>query len=133
MKIGFCNGCWDILHEGHLHFLQQCRARCDYLVVAVNSDKSIRRLKGADRPIYPLEHRLAELQSRAGAYADALVPFEGFEEPLIVSIHPAVVFRGHDQSVHAYPISCEVIRATHLPGHSTSLQIAASRGKRARQ
>lgn len=141
MIIGFANGCFDILHEGHLFFLQACRSECDYLIVAVNDDKSVRRFKGPDRPIYPLEHRMAELQSRAGAYADAIVPFDGFEQSLIVSIKPAIVFRGYDQSADptsgttqvAQGVGCQVKKVDHLPGYSTSLQIAAARGKRTTQ
>lgn len=48
--IGITNGCFDLLHEGHVHLLREAKKRCHYLVVAINSDESVRALKGADRP-----------------------------------------------------------------------------------
>src|ERR1700730_16777005 len=50
LKIGFTNGCFDLLHPGHISMLRQARAACDKLVVGINSDESVRRLKGKDRP-----------------------------------------------------------------------------------
>jgi rfaE bifunctional protein nucleotidyltransferase chain/domain len=57
-KVVFTNGCFDILHPGHIAYLEEARRQGDCLVVALNSDTSIRRLKGKDRPINPLEDRL---------------------------------------------------------------------------
>lgn len=92
MKIGFANGCFDLFHEGHRHFLQACRSQCDYLVVAVNSDAYCRRVKGSDRPYEPLAKRMIHVRS----IAEAVMPFEGREENLIMEIRPDVVFKGED-------------------------------------
>jgi D-beta-D-heptose 7-phosphate kinase/D-beta-D-heptose 1-phosphate adenosyltransferase len=60
-KVVLTNGCFDILHPGHVHYLQQAKELGDRLVVLVNSDDSVRRLKGAGRPVNPLAHRMAML------------------------------------------------------------------------
>ena len=52
-RVGFTNGCFDLLHPGHVHLLEQARGACDRLVVGLNSDASVRRLKGASRPVQP--------------------------------------------------------------------------------
>jgi cytidyltransferase-like protein len=65
LRIGFTNGCFDLLHPGHLHMLEQARAGCDRLVVGLNSDTSLRRVKGADRPVQPEPARAAVLASLA--------------------------------------------------------------------
>ncbi|NQY81554.1 MAG: bifunctional heptose 7-phosphate kinase/heptose 1-phosphate adenyltransferase, partial [Alphaproteobacteria bacterium] len=62
-KIGFINGCFDLLHPGHVALLQFCTQHCDRLIVAVNSDASVRRLKGCSRPINDAETRCAMLQA----------------------------------------------------------------------
>ena len=49
-KVGFTNGCFDLLHPGHVHLLEQCRAMCDRLIVGINADASVKRLKGPSRP-----------------------------------------------------------------------------------
>ena len=58
-RIGFTNGCFDLLHPGHVHLLEQARAACDRLVVGLNSDASVRRLKGVTRPVQPEAARAA--------------------------------------------------------------------------
>jgi D-beta-D-heptose 7-phosphate kinase/D-beta-D-heptose 1-phosphate adenosyltransferase len=72
-RVVFTNGCFDLVHAGHVHLLQESRKYGDYLVVGINSDDSVRRLKGASRPIMPLPDRLAVLA--AFAVVDALVVF----------------------------------------------------------
>lgn len=92
MIVGFANGCFDLFHDGHRHFLIQCRTRCDYLVVAVNHDEYCRRIKGADRPHDPLATRMLHVR----AIAEAVIPFGGREERLIMEIRPDIVFKGGD-------------------------------------
>ncbi len=58
-SIVFTNGCFDILHAGHVGYLAQARAQCDRLVLAINSDESVSRLNGPGRPINPVERRMA--------------------------------------------------------------------------
>lgn len=61
MKTGFINGCFDRLHEGHIHFIKEARKRCDRLIVGLNSDSSVLRLKGKGRPIQGKAKRLHAL------------------------------------------------------------------------
>ena len=63
LRIGFTNGCFDLLHPGHLSLLRQARERCDRLIVAINSDHSVSRLKGPQRPIQPEVTRALVLTS----------------------------------------------------------------------
>lgn len=94
-KIGFTNGCFDILHSGHVSLLKTARSHCDRLVVALNSDHSIQRLKGPDRPINPLPER-AKLIG-ALRYVDAIIAFEE-DTPLTLIHHllPDVLIKGAD-------------------------------------
>jgi D-beta-D-heptose 7-phosphate kinase/D-beta-D-heptose 1-phosphate adenosyltransferase len=94
MLIGFTNGCFDLFHEGHQHFLTQCRQHCQYLIVAVNTDEYCKRVKGEGRPY----DRLAGRMSHVRTLAEAVIPFEGREEALIMEIRPDVVFKGYDHS-----------------------------------
>ncbi|MBL8900646.1 MAG: D-glycero-beta-D-manno-heptose-7-phosphate kinase [Planctomycetes bacterium] len=93
--IAFTNGCFDILHPGHVDYLRDARAQGDVLIVGVNSDASIQRLKGPLRPICPLEDRLRVLA--ALEMVDFVVPFEE-DTPLglIQSITPDVLVKGQD-------------------------------------
>jgi len=97
-KIVFTNGCFDIIHAGHVHYLNECKKLGDILVVGINSDGSIKRLKGDKRPILPLEMRayvLANLKP-----VDFVVPFEE-DTPynLIRAIKPDVLVKGGDWEV----------------------------------
>ena len=93
--IGFTNGCFDVLHAGHVSYLRSAAATADLLVVGVNDDDSIRRLKGPTRPVNPLEDRLlvlSELESVAW-----VVPFaEDTPRSLIEAIRPSVLVKGAD-------------------------------------
>jgi rfaE bifunctional protein nucleotidyltransferase chain/domain len=92
--IVFTNGCFDLLHAGHVHFLQGCRAKGDFLVVGLNTDESVRSLaKGDNRPVLPLEERAAVL---AGLEAvDLVVPFaESTPLALIDRLRPDVLCKG---------------------------------------
>lgn len=89
------NGCFDILHAGHVAYLEQARALGDRLVVAVNDDASVRRLKGTARPINPLASRMAVLA--ALRYVDWVVSFsEDTPERLIREVCPEVLVKGGD-------------------------------------
>ncbi len=94
----FTNGCFDILHAGHVELLESCRRLGDCLMVGLNSDASVRRLKGERRPIIPLEDRarvLAALRS-----VDAVVAFEqDTPAELIRLLEPDVLAKGGDWSV----------------------------------
>jgi len=89
------NGCFDILHAGHVDYLQRARALGDRLIVAVNDDASVRGLKGASRPINPLAARMVVLSALAAV--DWVVPFgEDTPERLICRIVPDVLVKGGD-------------------------------------
>lgn len=97
-RIVMTNGCFDILHKGHVDYLQQARALGDVLVVAVNSDDSVRRLKGPTRPIVPLENRMAVLA--ALGCVDIVVPFdEDTPQRLIARVLPDILVKGGDYKV----------------------------------
>lgn len=92
------NGCFDMLHAGHVGFLQQARNLGDRLIVAVNDDDSVRRLKGSERPINPLAHRLTVLA--ALSCVDWVVPFsEDTPERLICALGPDILTKGGDYRV----------------------------------
>ncbi|MBW7952911.1 MAG: D-glycero-beta-D-manno-heptose 1-phosphate adenylyltransferase, partial [Chitinophagaceae bacterium] len=106
--IAFTNGCFDILHEGHIFSLSQAAKEADYLVVAVNSDASIKKLKGEERPINNEKSRSLLLASLI--IVDAVVIFEE-DTPLnlIQSILPDVLVKGGDYTVEQIVGSKEVI------------------------
>lgn len=94
-RLVMTNGCFDILHDGHVAYLQQARRLGDRLIVAVNDDASVRRLKGAGRPINQLAQRLAVLAGLASV--DWVCPFsEDTPEALIRAVLPDVLVKGGD-------------------------------------
>lgn len=94
-RIVMTNGCFDILHPGHVTYLEQARALGDRLIVAVNSDDSVRRLKGPARPINPLPNRMAVLAGLRSV--DWVAPFdEDTPERLICRIKPDILVKGGD-------------------------------------
>ncbi len=94
-KVGFTNGCFDLIHPGHLSLLRQARANCDHLVVGLNSDASVQRLKGPTRPVQD-EAARAEVLA-ALSYVDAVTLFEE-DTPLqlIEALLPDVIIKGAD-------------------------------------
>lgn len=121
-KLVFTNGCFDILHEGHLKLLEFAKGKGDRLVVAVNSDESVRRLKGIHRPVKPLDQRMAVLAGLK--MVDFVVSFDE-DTPLeiIKKIRPDVLVKGADYQLEAIvgnDIVPEVYRAPLLDGISTT-------------
>lgn len=95
IKLAVTNGCFDLLHQGHIDYLKRARLYGDILVVAVNSDESVKRLKGESRPIIPLSARIAMLN--ALWFVDYVVPFdEDTPEELYSRIRPDVLVKGGD-------------------------------------
>ena len=98
-KVGFTNGCFDIVHSGHLASLNAAKSFCDKLVLAINADKSVKRLKGEERPINGEMDRallLAELRS-----VDMVVIFrEDTPETLLEKLRPDVLMKGEDYQKH---------------------------------
>ena len=133
-RIGFTNGCFDLLHPGHVHLIEQARAACDRLVVGLNSDASVRRLKGANRPVQQEAARAAVLASLADV--DLVTIFEeDTPETLITALRPDVLVKGADYTIDQV-VGADLVRswggrvllAELLPGNSTSATIARLRG-----
>jgi rfaE bifunctional protein nucleotidyltransferase chain/domain len=134
-KIVFTNGCFDLLHRGHLYILMEAKKLGDLLIVAVNSDSSVREIKGASRPIVPLEER-AELLA-ALEMVDYVTSFQETDPyRLIAALRPDVLVKGGDwrkdeviggDLVEATGGSVEVI--PYLQGFSTTKIVERIRGK----
>lgn len=134
LRVGFTNGCFDILHAGHVSLLRAARRRCDRLVVALNTDASVARLKGPTRPITPLADRAAVVSALAAV--DAVVAF-GEDTPLelIHLLVPDVLVKGADYSIDQV-VGADVVQAAGgevalidlLPGRSTTGIVARSQG-----
>jgi D-beta-D-heptose 7-phosphate kinase/D-beta-D-heptose 1-phosphate adenosyltransferase len=130
LKVGFTNGCFDILHRGHVAYLAQARRWCDRLVVGVNSDSSVRRLKGEGRPVNDLDARAVVLAGLAGV--DLVVPFdEDTPLKLIEAAQPHVLIKGSDYT-EAQVVGADLVKswggevrlADFVDGWSTTTTIA---------
>jgi D-beta-D-heptose 7-phosphate kinase/D-beta-D-heptose 1-phosphate adenosyltransferase len=129
-RVVMTNGCFDILHPGHVSYLQQASAQGDLLVVAVNDDDSVRRLKGPSRPVNPTADRMAILA--ALACVEFVVPFsEDTPARLIEAVAPDVLVKGGDYKVeeiagHESVLARggRVITLDFVEGHSTSGMLA---------
>jgi D-beta-D-heptose 7-phosphate kinase/D-beta-D-heptose 1-phosphate adenosyltransferase len=94
-RVVFTNGCFDILHAGHVSYLEQAREQGDRLIVAINSDESVTKLKGVGRPINPVDRRLTVLAGLASV--DWVTAFEGdTPEALLAFIQPDILVKGGD-------------------------------------
>src|SRR5580658_1988245 len=87
-QIVLADGCFDLLHVGHVRYLRAAKALGDILVLALNSDESVKKEKGPGRPLLPLEDRLGVLA--AFEMVDFLTSFEGDLEPLLSSLKPNI-------------------------------------------
>ena len=128
-RVVMTNGCFDLLHPGHVAYLSQAAALADVLIVAVNDDASVARLKGADRPVNSIESRMTVLAGlRAVSY---VVPFsEDTPARLIEAISPDVLVKGGDYAVadiagheHVLKSGGEVIILEFVEGFSTTATI----------
>ena len=125
-KLVFTNGCFDILHRGHCEYLFQARQLGDFLVIGINTDSSVQRLKGHSRPINSLEHRAYTLASLY--FVDAIIPFaESTPLVLIKLLRPEFLVKGADYQLSEIVGAEEmkkwggnVIRLPLVPGISTS-------------
>ena len=125
-KVVFTNGCFDLLHGGHVRLFHEAKKRGDVLVVALNSDASVRRLKGPSRPLFPLRERLEILA--AVADIDYLTSFgEPTPQKIIAALLPDVLVKGGDWGPNEIVGRAEVeaaggrvARVRYYEGHSTS-------------
>ncbi len=101
-KIIFTNGCFDLLHVGHVRYLEGAKSLGDILVLALNSDESIKRLKGKERPLLPLEDRLGILS--AFKSVDFVTAFdEDTVSPLLLKLKPHIHAKGTDYTPDSVP------------------------------
>lgn len=108
-RVVFTNGCFDILHRGHVEYLAAARAHGDVLIVALNSDDSVRRLKGPGRPINPVEDRAAVLDALRAV--DFVIVFdEDTPYRLIEAVEPDVLVKGGDYTVETV-VGADLVQA----------------------
>jgi D-beta-D-heptose 7-phosphate kinase / D-beta-D-heptose 1-phosphate adenosyltransferase len=125
-RIVFTNGCFDLLHAGHVDYLEKARKLGDVLVVGLNSDRSVRRLKGAGRPMTRQSDRVKVL--KALSCVDYVIPFnEATPIDLIRAIQPHYLVKGSDWQRHKISGANEILswggkvkRIKLLPGRSTT-------------
>ena len=130
----FTNGCFDVLHSGHIHLFRQAKKRGNILIVAVNDDLSVRKLKGPARPIFPLEERLEVLD--AVENIDYLISFsQSTPRELIQALLPDVLVKGGDWKPdevvgkeEVEGAGGEVIIIPYLPGRSSSEILSKIKG-----
>jgi len=117
-KIGFTNGCFDILHIGHIRYLSAAKTECDVLVVGLNSDASVQSIKGAGRPVNTEWDRLEVLA--ALECVDFLTLFaEDTPQVLIEELTPDIVFKGGDWKEE------DVVGADHVKKNGGEVRIIA--------
>jgi D-beta-D-heptose 7-phosphate kinase / D-beta-D-heptose 1-phosphate adenosyltransferase len=134
-RIVFTNGCFDVLHRGHVECLQQAASLGDVLVVGVNSDDSARRLKGPDRPVLPAEDRAAVVAA-IGCVEYVTIFDEDTPVELLEEIRPDVYVKGGDYEVGALPerqvverYGGRAVTVGYLAGRSTTDIVARIRGQ----
>ena len=122
----FANGCFDLLHPGHIYLLAKAATTADRLVIGLNGDASVRRLKGTERPHQPAEVRSAVLA--ALPFVDAVAVFdEDTPYDLIATLQPDIIIKGGDYQADAV-VGADIVTARGgkvviiptLDGHSTS-------------
>lgn len=139
LRVGFTNGCFDILHYGHVTYLNDARKKCDRLIVALNSDSSVRILKGTERPVHDENSRAAVLVALGAV--DMVVHFgaeksgdDNTARALLETLQPDIYFKGGDYTVDQIPEAPTVMRyggvVDVMPvyeGHSTTNSIKKMR------
>jgi rfaE bifunctional protein nucleotidyltransferase chain/domain len=125
-RVVFTNGCFDLLHPGHIHSLEAARGLGDLLVVGINSDESVRALKGAGRPVIPQEER-AEILANLEC-VDGVVIFEELTpQKVVAALLPDILVKGNDwpgnQIVGREEVEAaggKVVLIDVVPGYSTT-------------
>lgn len=132
-KIGFTNGCFDILHVGHIRYLKKARTECDILILGLNSDRSVREIKGSERPINN-ENARAEVLAELSCVDLITVFDESTPIELIKAVMPDVLFKGGDWKEDEIAGSREVkdnggkvMLINYEQGHSTTGMISRMR------
>ena len=136
LTVGVANGCFDLLHPGHVSLIRQAALSCDRLIVALNSDDSVRRLKGPGRPLQDENARAAVVGAIKGVSAVVVFP-EDTPLELIRALQPDVLIKGSDYTEDRV-VGADLVKARGgrvvlvdlAPGHSTTNLVSAARGKR---
>ena len=125
-RVVFTNGCFDLLHPGHIESLETARTLGDVLIVGLNSDEGVRRLKGPGRPVYPAEER-AEILASLECVDAVLIFDEPMPQRVIAALLPDVLVKGEDwpgnQIVGREEVEAaggKVVRVEMVEGYSTS-------------
>jgi D-beta-D-heptose 7-phosphate kinase/D-beta-D-heptose 1-phosphate adenosyltransferase len=133
LRVGFTNGCFDILHPGHVKVLTAARGACDRLIVGLNSDASVKRLKGEGRPVQD-ERERAEVLAALEAVDLVAIFEEDTPIDLITQVKPSVLVKGGDytrEQVVGYEVveagGGEVLLVDILEGHSTTSLVRRAR------
>ena len=132
-RVVFTNGCFDLLHRGHISYLEEARTLGDALIIALNSDASVRKLKGPSRPIVSLRDRARVIAGLA--CVDAVTWFsEDTPEKIIKNLLPKILVKGGDWSVDkivgaevVWKNGGEVLSLSFVKGHSSTRLIEKSR------
>jgi D-beta-D-heptose 7-phosphate kinase/D-beta-D-heptose 1-phosphate adenosyltransferase len=138
LRVGFTNGCFDLLHPGHVKLLAGARAACDRLVVGLNGDDSVTRLKGPGRPVQPVQAR-AEVLAALEAVDLVAIFDEDTPEKLISRVRPTVLVKGSDYTREEVvgreiveALGGEIVLIEIVPGHSTTSMVERTRASKAR-
>ena len=139
LRVGFANGCFDLIHPGHIHLLTEARAACDRLIVALNTDASVKRLKGPTRPVQNETARATVMASLAPV--DLVVLFdEATPLELVRTLRPDVLVKGSDYRIETVVGAAEVqswggrvVLVDLQQGHSTTGTIRRMRTQEAAQ
>jgi rfaE bifunctional protein nucleotidyltransferase chain/domain len=134
-RIVFTNGCFDLLHPGHIHSLEAARALGDVLIIGLNSDESVRTLKGSGRPVIPQDERAEILASME--CVDAVVIFDELTpQRVVAALLPDVLVKGGDwpgnQIVGREEVEAaggKVVLIDVVPGYSTTEILSKIRGQ----
>jgi len=133
-RVVFTNGCFDLLHPGHIHSLEAARAMGDYLIVGINSDESVRILKGPDRPVMPEAER-AEILANLECVDGVVIFDELSPQNVIAALLPDVLVKGSDwpgnQIVGREEVEAaggRVVLIDNVPGYSTTAILEKIRG-----
>ncbi|MFZ0054670.1 MAG: D-glycero-beta-D-manno-heptose-7-phosphate kinase [Pseudolabrys sp.] len=136
LRVGFTNGCFDLLHPGHVKLLAGARAACDRLVVGLNGDESVTRLKGPGRPVQPVQAR-AEVLAALEAVDLVAVFEEDTPEKLIARVKPTVLVKGSDYTREEVvgreiveALGGEIILIEIVPGHSSTSMVERTRASK---
>jgi D-beta-D-heptose 7-phosphate kinase/D-beta-D-heptose 1-phosphate adenosyltransferase len=138
LRIGFTNGCFDLLHPGHVKLLAAARAACDRLVLGLNSDASVTRLKGEGRPVQNAQSR-AEVLAALEAVDLVVIFEEDTPKNLIEHVKPTILVKGSDYKREdvvgrdiVEALGGTVVLVDLVPGQSTSSMVERSRAQKPR-